>query len=607
MPDDTYAFDPAWRDEPLEARLLDQVRPDHGWELIERFSTLVRESGSEDERTAAAWIADRLNSFGVSHRVLEPELFLSVPKSARVELGGSEPATLSASTPAFSTSTDSAGARGKLVHVHSGYATSTVNVFDAGDAGSAPEVTGKIAVTEGFANPGKVRRMQELGAVGVICINPGEYVHEGICTPIWGAPDVRTADEQPCLPVVAVNRSDGDRVLALAEKGGEVTLHTELDEGWMTCPLVEATIPGTEAADEFVLLHGHIDSWYVGIGDNATGNATMLEIARVLHENRERLRRTVKIAWWPGHSTGRYAGSTWYADNFALEITEKCVGHVNCDSPGCRDATSYENVMWMAEADAVARGAIRDATGQEATQARPFRAGDISFNNLGVSTFFMLSSEIPGEELEARNWYPVGGCGMNIQWHTPHDTLEIADHEILLKDMRVYLLGVLRAANAPLSPFDYRRTVAEIRDIVYSYAGDAGSEVDFGAVQTALTDVEGRLDTFYGTRIDNAEQVAGFNDVQRRVGRRLVSVNYSQAGRFRQDPALQVPAVPEMAAAKELKSTDDFHRRRVLRTELVRACNHVAYELHEAARDIEQFLGRRRGASQSPQRARSNP
>lgn len=592
MPDPTTAFDPAWRDAPLEQELMEQVRLDDGWELIERFTTLVRESGSDDERTAAAWIADRLASLGVQHRVHEPELFLSVPTSARLELMEDGETTLSASTPAFSISTPQEGVRGQVVHVPSGYATSTVDVFDAGDAGPAPDVTGKIAVTEGFANPGKVRRMHELGAIGVICINPGDYVHEGICTPIWGAPDARNAHEQPQLPVVAINRPDGDRLLALAQRGGEVTLHTELDERWTRCPLVEATVPGTDGSDEFVLLHGHIDSWFVGIGDNATGNATMLEIARVLHENRGRLRRTVKIAWWPGHSTGRYAGSTWYADRFGLELNEHCVAHVNCDSPGCRDATSYENVMWMAEADAVARGAIRDATGQEATHARPFRAGDISFNNLGLSTFFMLSSEIPAEELEARGYYPVGGCGMNIEWHTPHDTLDVADREILQKDIKVYLLGVLRAANAPLSPFDYRRTVAEIRDVVAGYARDAAGEADFGPVERALGDVLARLEAFYGSDVDGGRRAAAFNATQRRIGRRLVSLNYSQAGRFRQDPALQVPAVPELASARELPTTHDGHRRRVLRTELARARNHVTYELREVARELDAFLDR---------------
>jgi N-acetylated-alpha-linked acidic dipeptidase len=55
---------------------------------------------------------------------------------------------------------------------------------------------------------------------------------------------------------------------------------------------------------------------------------------------RGELRRSVRIAWWPGHSTGRYAGSTWYADAFAIDLDENCVAQIDCDSPGCRWATS---------------------------------------------------------------------------------------------------------------------------------------------------------------------------------------------------------------------------------------------------------------------------
>jgi hypothetical protein len=62
-------------------------------------------------------------------------------------------------------------------------------------------------------------------------------------------------------------------------------------------------------------LHGHYDSWDVGVGDNATGDAAMLEIACALWTHRDKLRSAAsRIAWWPGHSTGRFAGSTWYAD-----------------------------------------------------------------------------------------------------------------------------------------------------------------------------------------------------------------------------------------------------------------------------------------------------
>ncbi len=589
MAADASRFDPGWSDPATEADLLRDLSLDEPWRLIERFSTLVRESGSDDERTAAAYLCERLDAFGVHYEVLEPELFLSVPKAAHVLMHGTETLRIEAATPAFSLSTGSAGVRGPIVHASTGYATSTVTVFDAGDASDLPDVRGKIAVTEGFANPGKVLALRQAGAVGVLCVNPGEYVHEGICTPIWGAPDTRSAGLQPNIPVVAISRPDGERLMAaLADGGVEVTLVTDLDEGWKRCPLVVAEIPGSDDGDEFVLLHGHIDSWFVGVGDNATGNATMLEIARVLQRHRWHMRRSVRIAWWPGHSTGRYAGSTWYADHFALELDERCVAHVNCDSPGCRDASAYEDVMWMAEADALARGAIRDATGQEATAARPFRAGDISFNNLGVSTFFMLSSEIPSKERERRGSYPVGGCGMNIEWHTPHDTLEVADQKTLAKDLRVYLLGVVRAANAPLVPLDYRRTIAELRAIVAGYAADAPDH-GLDRVVSTLDALAGALEHVYLVEPVTPDGIQAFNALQRSIGRRLVSLNFSQAGKFRQDPALQVAPVPELAAARAIAQERDAHQRRVLATDLVRGRNRVLADLGACLREVQAY------------------
>ena len=40
---------------------------------------------------------------------------------------------------------------------------------------------------------------------------------------------------------------------------------------WFDSKLVEVVIPGAEEPDKYVLLHGHLDSWDVGVGDNAVG------------------------------------------------------------------------------------------------------------------------------------------------------------------------------------------------------------------------------------------------------------------------------------------------------------------------------------------------
>ena len=64
-------------------------------------------------------------------------------------------------------------------------------------------------ISEGYASPGLVSQFEELGAVGVIGINPGVDIHWGICTTIWGAPDLDDLPRKPKIPAVAVNNPDG--------------------------------------------------------------------------------------------------------------------------------------------------------------------------------------------------------------------------------------------------------------------------------------------------------------------------------------------------------------------------------------------------------------
>ena len=160
----------------------------------------------------------------------------------------------------------------------------------------------------------------------------------------------------PPIPIITINRPDGEELIAKLRQGPvRIAFSNRTDTGWREIPVLVAEVKGARFPDEFVLLHGHLDSWHIGIGDNATGDATLLELARVFSAPPGQAGRTLRIAWWSGHSHGRYAGSTWYADTFADDIVANCVAHVNCDSPGCRWATVYENVTWMSEAEDSAR------------------------------------------------------------------------------------------------------------------------------------------------------------------------------------------------------------------------------------------------------------
>src|SRR5690625_6227336 len=73
----------------------------------------------------------------------------------------------------------------------------------------------------------------------------------------------------------------------------------------------------------------------------------------------------------------------------------------------------------------------------------------------------MLSSTSPDDIAEEKGYYPVGGCGGNIEWHTEDDLIHIVDEEILMNDMKVYLLSVLRNVNANILPYDFTHTIQD--------------------------------------------------------------------------------------------------------------------------------------------------
>jgi N-acetylated-alpha-linked acidic dipeptidase len=600
----TATFD-VFTDGVVEAAARDAIALDEPRALLGRFSTLVRESGTADEAAAARYIVGRLQALSIPVTLHAPDLYISVPERAEITLrGNGRSRSVRARPPAMARSTGDRAVEGEVFYVPSRYAAGTASLFDVpdaarGDAQSATTdpVRGRIVLTEGFSMPGSVQAFERRGAVAQIYIHPGERIHEGICTSIWGAPTHESISRKPTTPVACISHPDGEALIAELERGEvRASIGTWLREGWMRCLLPVVEIPGTTDPDEFLLVHGHYDSWYEGIGDNATGDAALLELARVLWSLRGRLKRSVRIAWWPGHSTGRYAGSTWYADTFADDLDERCIAQLDIDSPGCAGATAYEEVMWMAEADPLCRASIRDALGVAAERVRPLRAGDYSFNQIGPTGLYMLLSNIPIEERKRRGYYAVGGCGGNTAWHTADDLMPVADLEILRRDLAVYLTTIVRILNAPLHPFDYSIAVDEIAEAVRQYQQVAGAEIDFGPIIAGLADLRDQLRAWRSKAEARASRApadaAGrrrLNAVLRRIARLLVPLNYARGERFDHDPALKFGTVPRLEAALGLASASD-DLKPFLKVGLVREANKVRAIVRAARRELQHSM-----------------
>ncbi len=576
-----------------ERQVVHEISDEEPWALLEQFSELERVSGSDDEKEAAEYITDRLESFGVTYDRYDPELYISQPHDASVTATDREFSADFAKTVSFAAS--------QTVTAPVEYVGSAGPSFlddpDPDEALAEPyedvgDLSAKIALTAaGSLSIRATRKLESKGAEGVIAIHEHDREpHNGIATPIWGGvPELHERDKIPDVPIVHVNSPDGEQLRSMADDDGVTAeLSTSLTTDWFECPVIVASIDATEVeSDEFVLLHGHYDSWHVGITDNATGDAGMLEIARVFDDVADTLNRNLRIAWWPGHSTGRYAGSTWYADEFGVELARNCVAHVNMDSPGTKDATEYTDMScWTPEAHELVTESIDDVTGASSQERFPFRAGDYSFDNLGVTGFLMLSSNIPEDIRDERGYHTVGGCGGNSDaWHLSTDTLDKAGRDELVRDIRVYAVSLLRVLTPDVLPFDHRRNAEKIRETVAGYDDAAEDNFDFSPTLDALEQLVEALDSFQTAIANDDIDPATANRTITELSRVLTRLNLVEKKQFEQDPAVSRQPVPRYAPAERFETLDEDERRFLTR-QLTRKQNAVVYDLENALEEM---------------------
>jgi carboxypeptidase Q len=77
-------------------------------------------------------------------------------------------------------------------------------------------------------------------------------------------------------------------------------------------------IPGTDKADEVVMLGGHYDSWHdaTGATDNGIGSSMMLEAIRLLQALGVKPRRTIRVALWSGEEEGLLGSLNYVKQHF---------------------------------------------------------------------------------------------------------------------------------------------------------------------------------------------------------------------------------------------------------------------------------------------------
>ncbi len=153
----------------------------------------------------------------------------------------------------------------------------------------------------------------------------------------------RTFDVAKAVPTVVMRNEDYGRIVRLMASGRVVELEATIvnrtfPEG-RTQHNVIAEIPGSDKAQEVVMLGGHLDSWHAATGatDNAIGSATMMEAIRILQAIGVKPRRTIRLALWSGEEQGLRGSVAYVAQHFGTFEAPKpeyehFAGYFNIDS-----------------------------------------------------------------------------------------------------------------------------------------------------------------------------------------------------------------------------------------------------------------------------------
>jgi hypothetical protein len=137
------------------------------------------------------------------------------------------------------------------------------------------------------------------------------------------------AEQQVPSALLAVEHYN--RIVRLLERGIPVQLevniqakfHPETDPAGNGINTI-AEIPGSDLADEVVIMGAHMDSYpYAGgATDNATGSASMMEAVRVIQTLGLKPRRTIRVALWAAEEQGLLGSRAYVQRHYVDPATQ---------------------------------------------------------------------------------------------------------------------------------------------------------------------------------------------------------------------------------------------------------------------------------------------
>ncbi len=550
------------------------------WKTIQWLTeeTPYRLAGSHCQEKAAQYIAQRMEQYGLEVANESFFAYNSEPICSNLEIISPISEKLDSLPCAHIRATPPEGLELELVYVGSG----------SYEAYKDLNVSNKMVLTEvSYAPPvpEKARIAAEMGAAGMICMNWGNdeevICHRGL-KGVWGNPTEETFPKIPDIIGVGVTRGAGLKLKTLCQSGQRVTVKVTAvaNRKWSRLLQPLGILRGNGHRDEFLLVCSHLDAWQPGVTCNATGNATTLEVCRILAENREKLDRDVYFVFWNGHEIAEAAGSTWFVDNHWDQLNKRCVGYMHIDSTGVRDTQLFEIKASEELLGFAADNAQRMLPGRELRTMSLKKIGDQSFMGIGIPSIT--------QRMSFTREYMEHAHGATLGWwnHTKEDGLDKCDQDILELDTQATLQVLYDLATIEILPYDFTEKLAELRRKAGELGERFGAHMDFSDLLTNLDEtaqgvmsVQSMKDRCRGKWADV------YNEYVKGVSRCITNVTLTYADKYAQDSygygKLSCP-IPLLADLERLDELDpDSLAYGLIQTQLVRNKNRINDALYQ--------------------------
>lgn len=431
-----------WNEQQLATAAALRDRALSGTSAYEHVTSLVtevgpRSAGSSGDAAAVRWALNKLGSLGFSNVRTQDVL---VPRwvrgHAEVTLAGPVPQPLVAVALGGSVGTSEEGVEAPVLEVAS---------LDALNALPAATVGGKIVFINqrmertrdgsGYGATVKIRTegpsaAGQLGALAVLIRSVGtsdeRHAHTGT---------TRYRVDAPRIPALALSNPDADQLARWLKPGKPVRLRVkstarELPATWSANVIGE--IPGTDRANEIVLLGAHLDSWDLGQGaiDDGAGVAIVMEAARLIGRLERKPSRTVRVVLFANEEFGLSG-----ANEYARLVGDEATRHVLAAEADIGAGAVWRVESRVAPAAVPAVDAIREVLKPLALEA----GGNEAHGGSDLGPLRALGVPILDLSQDATSYFD--------NHHTVNDTLSLVDGKTLNQVVATYAVAAYMAAS----------------------------------------------------------------------------------------------------------------------------------------------------------------